>query len=787
MKKRTFLQLFTPVSLFLISLSLRSQSNFSNGNISGITINSTAEALKFSASASGFTNLSTVELDGNIDSVALSKVIGQVAKLKIRKLSVTNSVSKFPTELLGQFHSLAQLEYHCCDENDFENLVTEVSGLPLKYISLRVSEQGLIPDNLGLLTQLDSVEILINESCTGLAEELSETSYFIPANDRKKIKVLVLDYDNSTTADQKQIIRHSFLMENVPETQNQFARKYKNVSPPVKGLDVPKEVFPVDAKNGGTFIYPESGTSIVIPPDAFVDAKGKKIKGEVNIDYREYRNPEEIFASGIPMTMNTPMENGVMESAGMFELNASQNGQEVFLGKGKKIELAVVPTDTLTKGYNFYTFNPEAGNWTNRGRIEGSADTAITKQKQSYPAANDSVELEDPSPATRVYRQYLSLHHKTFDTTRFAERFYSPEYDYTRSCKVQCQKIHLKKNRYKRVNNLVRIANVRKNRQGEILFSLRYLYKCHPELAAFAGLAWRAEGISSTTQFRSKFLSGRKYSDVRIEKSGDEFTIKLKQKGVFITLEASLVRLNEKDSVLVLRDGGSRKFVQYSRKLRSREKIFNRNVKLKRLPYNSWEGNFESNDVREIAYAKALKLMNAEEKLMAKELWMAKGFKIKTKVPSWLAVGRGANYLYDDRENRVRVGGVVAGVARGILSIASLGLFNFDRIYIAPPAPVVLSGLAVFKNQSGELVRAEQLYTVHRKGVVIRAEPKMELQLRKGSKVGFMIVTNEGNVAIAKYAPVTGLGSEKGNIIIEVEEIEEKGTNPHYLKKYLGF
>ncbi|NJN77433.1 MAG: hypothetical protein HC803_03155 [Saprospiraceae bacterium] len=61
------------------------------------------------------------------------------------------------------------------------------------------------------------------------------------------------------------------------------------------------------------------------------------MKGKVDISYREFHDAAAIIASGIPMTNSEGDK--YMETAGMFEINGSQNGQEVGIADDKEIEV----------------------------------------------------------------------------------------------------------------------------------------------------------------------------------------------------------------------------------------------------------------------------------------------------------------------------------------------------------------------------------------------------------------------------------------------------------------
>ncbi|MCR9171303.1 MAG: hypothetical protein NXI10_02340 [bacterium] len=110
-------------------------------------------------------------------------------------------------------------------------------------------------------------------------------------------------------------------------------------------------------------IRTDEGTRIEVPENAFVyKDDGKPVEGEVELEFSEYSNRGEIIASDI--TMVHTKENGeeeVFESAGMFEISASQDGRELELAEGKEIKVELA-TD-VDGPFDFWQLNEEGTNW----------------------------------------------------------------------------------------------------------------------------------------------------------------------------------------------------------------------------------------------------------------------------------------------------------------------------------------------------------------------------------------------------------------------------------------
>jgi hypothetical protein len=141
-------------------------------------------------------------------------------------------------------------------------------------------------------------------------------------------------------------------------------------------FDVKTNDLAVDAEKGKTLTF-DNGTSIVIPENAFVDAKGNAIKGDVEVKYREFHDATDIIASGITMVYDSAGQKYNFETAGMFEIRANQNEHPVFVAQGKNIQVNLASHQDGS--YNFYYLQ------------EGSpTQTAMTSPLMTQAFAQDS-------------------------------------------------------------------------------------------------------------------------------------------------------------------------------------------------------------------------------------------------------------------------------------------------------------------------------------------------------------------------------------------------------------
>lgn len=138
------------------------------------------------------------------------------------------------------------------------------------------------------------------------------------------------------------------------------------ISPPVPELDIAFDVRSIPAEEGAILRY-ETGSIVVIPPVALVDGQGNAITGRVDIAFREFHNSVDALLSGIPMSYDSAGQTQQFQTAGMFELRARQNGQEVFLEEGSMAQVKLASNET-EDNYNFYRLDEEARGWQFEGQ-----------------------------------------------------------------------------------------------------------------------------------------------------------------------------------------------------------------------------------------------------------------------------------------------------------------------------------------------------------------------------------------------------------------------------------
>ncbi|MFH2144153.1 MAG: OmpA family protein [Bacteroidota bacterium] len=136
---------------------------------------------------------------------------------------------------------------------------------------------------------------------------------------------------------------------NTSLTYNDFINSIK---PQLQNFNVPTDVEVV--------IEGKKGALITIPKNAFVSQNDVPVSGEVKIVLTEYYNISDFISD----KLSTVSNGNLLKSAGMIDIQAFKNNQEVKLKEGVDIELAF-PKNTDERFYTFYGERMEDGrmNW----------------------------------------------------------------------------------------------------------------------------------------------------------------------------------------------------------------------------------------------------------------------------------------------------------------------------------------------------------------------------------------------------------------------------------------
>ncbi len=181
---------------------------------------------------------------------------------------------------------------------------------------------------------------------------------------------------------------------------------YKNeetkscINPPLKGINIPYTFYKVESEKGCKLNF-KTGSVLTIPKNAFADANGKPLKGEVEIRYREFHDAVDFLVSGIPMTYDSAGVRYHFESAGMMEILAYQNGQQVKMMPDKSINVELASKDEST-AHNLYKLDTFKNDWSCIGK-----DRVVKKSEKPQPQL-----VVDSTPSFSKPKEILQLETK---------------------------------------------------------------------------------------------------------------------------------------------------------------------------------------------------------------------------------------------------------------------------------------------------------------------------------------------------------------------------------------
>ncbi len=189
----------------------------------------------------------------------------------------------------------------------------------------------------------------------------------------------------------------------------------EKVVPPLRNYVPETEVFELNTASGGTFIC-GTGSSVKIPASAFVDSKGQKISGQVELRYREFHNPVDFFLSGIPMHFKQGGQAFQFESGGMFEILAFSEGKEVFLAENRKISVEM--NSAFGGEQSAFYYDPDNDEWVRTGSSLLTSASAAGKEERPTLAPKDSIRLPVMPRKADRRKDILNL---IVDLSRFPE------------------------------------------------------------------------------------------------------------------------------------------------------------------------------------------------------------------------------------------------------------------------------------------------------------------------------------------------------------------------------
>ncbi len=216
--------------------------------------------------------------------------------------------------------------------------------------------------------QPSSVDIAKHQDFDALLAQFKEAPQSEELKPERKPRVIWLRYAAAAAA----VIILAVMVRGLLQGENgmsdeQYFASQPFINPPLDDIKPTFASARINANQGGIYEY-NNGSKLIVPASAFKSADGKLVEGEVDIEYREMHDYVDFFLSGIPMTYDSAGTKYVLESAGMVEIIAKQNGQPLKMQPGKEIKVELIsyismPRLNVNPKYNIYKLNASTRSW----------------------------------------------------------------------------------------------------------------------------------------------------------------------------------------------------------------------------------------------------------------------------------------------------------------------------------------------------------------------------------------------------------------------------------------
>jgi hypothetical protein len=707
-----------PVKMFVLALSITNIFCFGQQNrsavcqlgeikndsilpyIQALEINCASKDLeKYSKKSARLSSLKNIIFKGDASETEWTKVFKEIkSQPSIKQVAfIENTFESLPAGYENLF-SIEQISFIGNDNLDYSTLIQQLSTLPnLTDLTMDIVTIFDVPTNLNDLKNIQHITLInSDESISKNETELFAVpkepityDYYLDKGDKKYAALKYTAAAGEIDSDEyKELSKRFATTLNFGDANTTFTPKYVNVNPPIKGIDVERTNYTLNPTIENIITYP-SGTKILIPANSFTDKNGEPVSESVTLSYREFRDPVDFLVSGIPMKYDTGGTVTNFESAGMFEMTASIKNEPIKLAPDKKIDMNFAST-SKDSTYNFYSFNDSAGNW-----------NYLNKPKTVTSATK--IKFRNPTRGFLQY-QYLSQNPANiYDSTKFEERFESNKHLYT-SIKDTANRYGLTykkggKDHHRALRSLVKISNVRKTKEGDVLFKVTYLDYAHPELREFNNMYFALNENMTTTEFRQKYVRRKYYNDVRVYTNGGDIDFKFKDSKSVNDISATMVVLDDKGHIKDAKDLSTR-MKKYNRRLKSREREFD-----KKLAKGKIERNIiritDQKQLSIYAFKTAQQYMTAEEKKMNYDEWLTYYKQVKTEQEQQIL--EQAKYTAESNKVQLAKLDVSAANAQNLvqsLSIGGMGIYNCDQIQrMKDPVKVFANYKTIDKNK----------------------------------------------------------------------------------------
>ena len=339
--------------------------------------------------------------------------------------------------------------------------------------------------------------------------------------------------------------------------------------------NVPSTYFSMPVDKPTEIVYERSGTKIQVPPNAFTYEDGTPVKGEVLVQYREFRDPADFIVSNIPMQLDYEGEPAYFNSTGMFEVRAYDSaGTSLDLKTDAALTMDFVQTK-VEEGTQFWQFDETTQTWEeakeevaqfeNTEIVEvpvGATRRNIGRFSLSWPTG--SYFEKYPDTIAQLQKAYEKLsgiigsvkknkkYIADFDLLPFQRRFYGRKTYFDSRLNKQYFESdnyagthYITEKRFRKVKRNPEYYNIKFNKvrtkDAKLYIQIEDLTGENKELKAFKDNFWLIR-TKDLTEMRRK-TAGYLFSDIRIRRKrydSRQFIIEVKYRSDIFPLRAKL-------------------------------------------------------------------------------------------------------------------------------------------------------------------------------------------------------------------------------------------------------
>jgi hypothetical protein len=491
------------------------------------------------------------------------------------------------------------------------------------------------------------------------------------------------------------------------------------------------------------------------------------------------------MVSGIPMDYDSGGVKGHFVSAGMFEMNASVNGKEVFLAPGKDVSMKFAVVDTASD-FNFYRLDEKKG-WVyenSPGKVDNDNQVGKAGLVDVGQAANFSFAVKAFYDWAQKKSQWnANLRGTKYDTLDFDSRYDDNHYSYT-SEKEKAGLIF--KRDYSPNDNSFRLQKTY-HHKGDVCFKIVHKYRTYnnPEISAFSGVNWETKDALTSGEIKQLFREQSGINDIRIIDDGDGFILEFKTKKGKIQIHAVPSYLQQGKPVEYREKSQASMFKRYNKVLNKRRAGFNKMVENNKNDIDQTDSDVDADmKMDSVSYWNKIQpKMNADEKSMDYKNWL--GY-YKKQMPALIKQDQVNDFAYVQvTEGSSGAGQVQAEALYQELKVSGFGIYNCDHCG-ALPAPIAMN--AQFEVQGMVSPNASNVYVIDRNinsstNFFNRGGNMVNITYNNGSKTSLIIIGDDGKLYYTDSdAFQTGTRMNNGNTRYPATMITDQPASPQQIR-----